>query len=232
MAHHLRTLRAVARKKAPSPLGALARGLAAGAVGSLAQSLFFKLTKQWAPTPTRLPAGVAKPEPEAKDESGLETVARRLTTGMMQRGPLDPVAKGNVGNGIHYAFGAVWGGLYGLWRESFRASSLGFGALVWMASDNLLLPLFRVSAWPNRYSLKEHHYALQAHLVYGLSTAAAYALLRNLGPVPLAALPAMAALQLRAWALRAPPAKLVQKVFAPSWTQQLVNPLLQKAALA
>lgn len=229
--NRVRILRAAFRRKAPSPIGALARGMVAGAIGAGAQSLFFLATRRWAPRRTELPQHLRKPEPEAQDESGLETMARRTVHGLMQRGPLTEVQKSRAGSALHYLFGALWGGMYGLWRESFRASPLAFGFGVWMASDNLLLPAFRVAAWPQHYSLKEHHYALQAHFVYGLGTSAAYALLRDLGPVPLSTVPAMAALQAWAWLLRTPPLRavtqrkpLVERIFRGT--------LVQKAALA
>jgi hypothetical protein len=228
---NLRLLRAAAKRKNPSPLGALARGLAAGAIGAGMQSLFFLATKRWMPKPTKLPSELTKPEPEAKGESNLETVARRTTEGLMQRGPIDAGTKAAAGSIVHYAFGAAWGGLYGLARETTSVSPLGFGALVWMASDNLLLPAFRLAAWPNKYSLKEHHYALQAHFVYGLSTAAAYALLRDVGPLPIGTIPAMVGMQAWAWLLRTPPARLLRK--AQPWPRRFMQgTLLQKAALA
>jgi hypothetical protein len=100
-----------------------------------------------------------------------------------------------------------------------------------MASDNLLLPAFRVTAWPQHYTLKEHHYAARAHLVYGLSTAAAYALLRDLGPVPLTAVPATLLLQAWAWLLRSPPGHLFGR--RQPWQRRIVNgTLVQRAALA
>jgi hypothetical protein len=227
----MRFLRPAATPKAPSPLGALARGLAAGAIGAGMQSLFFLATKRWMPKPSHVPPELGKPEDEAKDETNLETVARRTTEGLMQRGPLDAGTKQAASSVVHYAFGAAWGGLYGLTRASTRVSPVGFGALVWMASDNFLLPLFRLSAWPKHYSIKEHHYALQAHFVYGLTTAAAYAILRDVGPLPLGTLPAVIGLQAWAWLLRTPPARLLSKT--RPWPRRLLQgTLLQKAALA
>jgi hypothetical protein len=227
----LRNLRAAATSKKPSPLGALGRGLIAGALGAGVQSLFFLATKSLMPKPTKVPPELGKPEPEAQGESSLETVARRTTEGLMQRGPLDEKSKSFAGSVVHYAFGAAWGGLYGLARESMSVSGLAFGALVWAASDNFLLPLFRLAGWPNRYSLREHHYALQAHFAYGLATAAAYAALRDLGPVPLSTVPALFGLQAWAWLLRSPPAKLLRKT--QPWPRRMFQgTLLQKAALA
>jgi hypothetical protein len=220
-----------AARKAPSPLGALARGLVAGAVGAGVQSLFFLATKRWMPKPSEVPPELSKPEPEARGETSLETVARRTTEGLMQRGPLDAGTKQAASSAVHYAFGAAWGGLYGLARETTPVSPIGFGAIVWMASDNFLLPLFRLAAWPKHYSLKEHHYALQAHFAYGLGTAAAYAVMRDAGPMPLGTLPAVIGLQAWAWLLRTPPARLLRKT-KPWPRRMLQGTLLQKAALA
>jgi hypothetical protein len=228
---NLRLIRALATHRAPTPLGALVRGLAAGAIGAGAQSLFFFATSRLRPEATRVPPELSRPEPQALDESRLETAARRTADGLMQRGPVDARVKTALGSMVHYGFGAAWGGVYGLARESMRMSSLGFGAFVWMASDNLILPAFRLAAWPRHYSVKEHHYALQGHFVYGLGTAAAYALLRDVGPLPLGTIPAMVGLQAWAWLLRTPPAKVLRKT--QTWPQRVFHgTLLQKAALA
>jgi hypothetical protein len=222
---------AVVKPRNPTPLGALARGLAAGAIGAGFQSLFFLATARFRPRPTALPPELGKPEREAKDETNPQTVARRAADGLMQRGPIDERSKAALASVVHYGFGAAWGGLYGLARESMRISALGFGAAVWMASDNLILPAFRLAAWPTHYSVREHHYALQAHFVYGLSTAAAYALLRDVGVVPLGTIPAMVGLQAWAWLLRSPPARLLRKT--EPWPRRMLHgTLLQKAALA
>jgi hypothetical protein len=202
--------RALVRKKALTPIGALGRGLCAGMAGALAQDLFFRATARLAPRRAPVPPELGKPDREARDESNLETAARRLYVGMMKRGPLDAAAKRRLASGLHYAFGAAWGGVYALLRESLPAlPATLFGVGVWAVSDGLLLPAFRLAAWPRRYSLREHHYALHAHLVYGLATAGTYAALRGLAAVPLAALPALIALQARSWLSRLPPGRLV-----------------------
>ncbi len=225
----IRLVKAAMRKKAPSPLGAVMRGILAGAIGAGVQSLFFKATQRWSPTPTKLPPELQ--EPEAKDESSLQTVARRTIDGLMQRGPITKETKSAAGSALHYLAGAGWGGLYALCRESFRTSPVLFGIGVWLANDNLILPALRVTAWPQHYTLKEHHYALHAHVVYGLSTSAGYALLRDLGPLPLSTVPAMLALQAWAWLLRSPPARVLRR--SQPWRQRIVQGILvQKAALA
>lgn len=218
------------RKKAPSPFGIVVRGLFAGAAGALVQNLFFAATARIAPAPTKVPPQLGKPEPQARKENSLETVGRRLVDNMMKRGPLEGDQKRRVAAAVHYGFGAAWGGLYALLRESLPAlpASL-FGLGVWMASDNLLLPAFRVSAWPKHYTAKEHVYGANAHVVFGLSTAAAYALLRDIGTVPLAALPAVVALQARAWLNRTPPGRALSlrnpapQRFAAQWMDRVAR---------
>ena len=218
------------RRRPPSPLGALVRGLIAGAAGAGLQSLFFRATARWTPEPTRVPPDQGgKPAREQK-ENNLETTGRRFVEGLMKRGPLHAAEKRRAATAVHYLFGAMWGGLYGLWRESGRSPGSVFGVVVWLASDNLILPAFRLSGWPQRYRLAEHGYALQAHLVYGVGTAAAYALLRDVGSAPLAALPALVALQARAWALRTPPGRLAQR--AQPWPKKFFNQFANRVALA
>jgi hypothetical protein len=181
----LRNLRASVRRKAPSPLGAVARGLVAGAIGAGAQALFLRFSR---------------------------------------RGPEEMLAPQGP-PAFRTLVGALFGGVWAVWRESFRPSPLAFGALAWVAGDNLGPKLHGAAA-----PFSTHPRALQAHIVYGLTTAAAYALLRDLGPVPLAALPAVLALQMRAWAMRTPPGRLALR--NSPWPQRFAAPLLQKMALA
>jgi hypothetical protein len=164
-------------RKTPTPLGALWRGLVAGALGAGAQSLFFKVTRKLRPTPPR--KTFRPPELEQKlGEEATETVARRATA-LAARPPLEGERKQRAGKAVHFGFGGVWGALWGLTRESYPRviRPLGvaaFSAAVWLLSDNLILPMFRLAAWPQRYSLRTHAYALGAHLAYGAATAAAY----------------------------------------------------------
>jgi hypothetical protein len=149
----------------------------AGSAASAAQSIFFRLTSFIAPAPTE--GAFQPPEPEQENETALQTVARRLVEGFAQRGPLTDPEKKFTANLVHHAFGALWGGLYGLIRESSpRSQSLTgttlYSTFVWMMSDNLLLPGVKLAAWPKHYPLKTHAYAWLAHLVYGLALAEVY----------------------------------------------------------
>lgn len=158
-----------------SPLGAFCAGLAAGAVGSLAQSLFFAATKRLAPAPPEDAFRLA--EPEQRNEAATDTVARRVVEDLAKRGPLrHPRSAGTL---VHFAFGSGWGAAYGLLAGSLEGAAtlrggVTFGSVVCIASDDVLLPMFRLAGWPQRYPAQSHLYALAAHAVYGATTALSF----------------------------------------------------------
>ncbi|UJR78625.1 DUF6789 family protein [Sandaracinus amylolyticus] len=167
-----------------SPLGSLVRGVAAGIIGSAAQDVFFALTSRVAPKPPE--DAFVPPEPEQLEESAPETVARRAAA-LMQR-PL-PVDKARAGHAVHYAFGGAWGAAYGATAAMVPkvAGPLGgaaFGALVWVASNDLLLPAFRLAAWPIHYPVRSHLYAIAAHVAYGAAMGIAIQKLTPKKPAP------------------------------------------------
>jgi uncharacterized membrane protein YagU involved in acid resistance len=153
-----------------TPLGALGRGIAAGVAGSAVMNLFFKATASWAPS---APKDVFEPpEKEQQGEGSTDTVARRFVESFVQRGPLSKEQKARGGRIVHYGFGAAWG--YGLAAESFPTlrrplGAAAFGTVVWVIGDEVLLPAFRLSAWPQAFPAKIHAYAWLGHLVYGAS---------------------------------------------------------------
>lgn len=175
-------------RKQLSPWGAVWRGLMAGAAGAAVQNFFFRATGKWAPTSPR--EAFVPPEPEQASETATQTMARRAAE-LAGRGPLTEDQKRRGSAIVHYAFGSLWGAAYGLTRESVAALGrpagvLGYATNVWFTSDNVLLPLFRLGAWPNRYPAAVHGYAWLAHVAYAAGVAASYALLRRMAVAPLA----------------------------------------------
>ena len=80
----------------------------------------------------------------------------------------------NTGGTIaHYAMGGTCGAIYGAlaetWPEATFGSGLAFGAAVWLAADEALVPMLGLSKGSTEYSLKTHGYSLASHLVYGLT---------------------------------------------------------------
>jgi len=158
-----------------TPIGALVRGLVAGTAGAGAQDGFFRATARLAPEAPR----VFEPrDPEQREETALETTARRLAA-LAGRPPLTREQKRRLARWVHYGFGAAWGALYGLGHESWRARRrwagvLGFSTAVWMLGDNLLLAALGLAAPPQKYPLRLHAYALAAHVAYGAAVAGSY----------------------------------------------------------
>jgi hypothetical protein len=70
---------------------------------------------------------------------------------------------------VHYAFGAALGAVYGAYAERRQASGSGaaFGATVWLAADEIAMPLLGLSDSTARRPLEMHLQSLVAHLVYG-----------------------------------------------------------------
>jgi uncharacterized membrane protein YagU involved in acid resistance len=166
-----------------SPAGAFCGGLAAGLVGALAQSLYFSWTRRLAPAPSL--EAFEPVEPEQRNEAPTQTVARRFKEHLVHRGPLaNPERAARL---VHLAFGSAWGGVYGLVagtlpRGARLESGLAFGAAVWLVSDDILLPAFKLAAWPQHYPVKTHLYAMLAHAVYGAAVASAFEALHRASP--------------------------------------------------
>jgi hypothetical protein len=73
---------------------------------------------------------------------------------------------------VHYFFGAVMGAVYGAYAERRigPASGAGFGTTVWLAADEIAMPLLGLSESTTRRPLELHLQAFVAHLVYGTVT--------------------------------------------------------------
>ena len=72
----------------------------------------------------------------------------------------------------HYLFGAAMGAIYGAYaeRRGSPASGAAFGTTVWLAADEIAMPLLGLSDSTTRRPLEMHLQAFVAHLVYGTVT--------------------------------------------------------------
>ncbi len=81
--------------------------------------------------------------------------------------------KDAAGTAFHYAFGMTSGAVYGAAAEFLPAVTSGaglpYGALIWVAADEGVVPLLGLSKSPAEYPLSTHAYAFTSHLVYGLA---------------------------------------------------------------
>jgi putative membrane protein len=110
---------------------------------------------------------------ESDEENSTEKVAAIISTKVFDHSLSKPEKK-IAGQGVHYAFGTLTGGVYGVESELMPVATTGagmpFGASVWLLMDEVALPVMGLSKSPTEYPLATHAYALSAHLVYGLTT--------------------------------------------------------------
>jgi hypothetical protein len=157
-----------------TPLGALARGLAAGVAGTAAMTAYQLLVAklQGKPLPTPVPRRWA-------DAPAPAQVGKRFFEGVLgRRVTLEDVPR--LTNIVHWTTGIAWGGAYGLIEGTFESppvvAGVGFGAGVWASSYAELVPL-GIYKPPWEYPLTDELLDLSYHLVYGLGIAGAYAAL-------------------------------------------------------
>lgn len=164
----------------PAPVGAIGRGLAAGAVGTAAMTA-------WQTLSAKLRGGGEEsggsPGQEPKDPweeaPAPAKVAKRLAEAVFEKQiPADKV--GIVSEAMHWGYGTSWGAAYGLFAGSARRSTLrgglAFGAAVWTSSYAQLVPMGLYEP-PWKYRPRQLALDLSYHLVYGAATAGAYRLL-------------------------------------------------------
>jgi Protein of unknown function (DUF1440) len=165
-----------------TPVGAVARGLVAGAVGTAAMDtfLFARYRRNGgdsSPGEWESSAGVTNWE----EAPAPAHVGKRLVEGLFGI-ELAPNRARLVNNVMHWAYGILNGAQYGIVAESLPAPriryGLPFGATVW-ASDYVILPAAKLYEPIWDYDAKTLANDLSAHLVYGLATAAT---LRVLSP--------------------------------------------------
>ena len=88
-----------------------------------------------------------------------------------------------AGAALHYAYGISTGAAYGAAAEFLpvvtKGEGMPYGALVWVAADEGIVPALGLSKSAAEYPLSTHLYALSSHLVYGLTTEVVRRLVRT-----------------------------------------------------
>jgi len=167
-----------------STVGAVWRGILAGAVGTIAMDLlwFYRYKRgggesgflDWELS-TETSSWEAAPAPAHIGRRLLEAVFHRQV-------PVEQVAL--VNDVMHWSYGLFWGTGYGIVARSVAAppplrAGVAFGSTVW-AGDYVILPLAKVYKPLWKYDAKTLVDDLSAHLVFGAATATAF---RMLSPI-------------------------------------------------
>ncbi|MER7251297.1 DUF1440 domain-containing protein [Kribbella sp. NPDC000426] len=166
-----------------TPVGAITRGLLAGVVGTMAMDalLYFRYRKGGGD------GGFARWEFSADIHSWDQApapaqVGRRLYDGLLQRELPDERAA-LVNNIMHWGYGIANAAVYGVLAGSLRTPrvwyGVPFGAGVW-GSGYVVLPAAKLYEPIWKYDRVTLAKDLSAHLVYGLTTAAAFRLARRI----------------------------------------------------
>jgi hypothetical protein len=110
---------------------------------------------------------------DSDDDDATERTASTIAVGVFDH-ELTKSEKETAGTAVHYAFGASTGAFYGavseLLPEVTAGAGVPFGAAVWLAADEGIVPLLGLSKSPTEFPLSTHAYALASHFVYGLTT--------------------------------------------------------------
>lgn len=162
-------------------------GMAAGIVGGLVASYVMgEFQNLWAYyAAEKKGKGAAKKASKSSRGKEPTTVkaASAISEGVFAH-KLTKAEKEIAGPAVHYAMGATSGAIYGAVAELVPPVTSGagmpFGAMVWLAADDITLPAVGLAKWPTEYPLSTHAYALASHLVYGLTTEAVRRAVRSI----------------------------------------------------
>ena len=145
--------------KAPRPLLGLVVGVTAGLVASAAMAAFQSQAQK------------LMPDEGDRDEDPATVKAADKVRELAIGDPVPEPYRAQSGQVVHYAVGAVLGGIYGVLTEYKPEASAGFGSAYGIATSALLdeaaVPAAGLGAAPQDTSLATHAYGVSAHLVYG-----------------------------------------------------------------
>ncbi len=161
----------------PTPIGVIARGLISGALGTAAMDLVqYRRYRR---------GGGSQSLPDWEFSAGLDDwaeaaapaqVGRRIVEGLFQV-ELAPRWARSANNAMHWAYGLMWGAQYSVVAGSAPVPRVAYGLLlapVAWGSGYVVLPLAKLYQPIWEYDAATLAKDLSAHVVYGLTTAAAF----------------------------------------------------------
>jgi len=131
-----------AKKRGITPLGAIARGVVAGTVGTAAMDLiWFGRYRRGGGTSNLVDWEFSKGLDNWEAAPAPAQVGRRLVEGFLQR-ELKPDKAALTNNVTHWGYGVLWGALFGILAGSLRSAWVRYGAifgpLVWASAYAVL----------------------------------------------------------------------------------------------
>src|SRR5438034_874913 len=184
--------------KSTADTDAIVKGAIAGAVGGFVGTLAMAAFQQvWMRTTTTLAerfsseagdedrnrlknAGVGEgeyPQSEPRSHHHHVSPSERLVATVYREvihRPARPMEMKIGGSAIHFGFGAAAGAIYGAAAEVEPRVTIGegtlFGTAVFIAADEIALPLTGLAEPPQRTPPRRHLYALFSHFAYGAAT--------------------------------------------------------------
>lgn len=117
------------------------------------------------------------------EESSTAALGRIMYNAVEHHDP-DKETKSELSNLVHWSYGILQGGVYGVSRgEAVYGDALGgmvFGAGLWLLGDELAVPMLGLQEGPTASPPSTHLNRLALHLVYGVATAATTQLLKRI----------------------------------------------------
>lgn len=161
-------------------LGAVARGIVAGAAGTAAMDTLLYTRYRRGGGTSRLEQWEFSADVTSWEQAPAPALmGKRLVKGLFGI-ELAPTRARLVNNVMHWGYGIANGVQYGIVAQSLKTPriryGLAFGATVW-AGDYVILPAAKLYQPIWRYDRKTLADDLSAHLVYGLGTATTLQLL-------------------------------------------------------
>jgi len=120
-------------------------------------------------------------EKEAQDDLEPATVKAAERVATISGTAIPRERMGVASQAVHYATGAAFGAIFGLFGRRVSSPILLagalYGAMVWLFNDEALVPVLGLSRKPWEYPVSTHAKGLASHLVYGAATGAGFKLM-------------------------------------------------------
>jgi putative membrane protein len=151
-------------------------GMIGGFVGSWAMNQFSsgvsKVQQAWEKSDHHKQKPSDSKPSGSSDEAATALLAERISHAVLGRDLTDD-EKAIAEPLVHYGFGTLAGGLYGLLAEltplTTKGAGTAYATAMWFGGDEVAVPKLRLSKSASEYPASVHAEALASHLVYGLT---------------------------------------------------------------